>query len=65
MNIWDLPDPHDLPEDQLNEYYREKIYGGMDPEKGDKDNEVTQEELDNIDRFLKRLDEQNLPPELD
>lgn len=65
MNIWDLPDPHDLPEDQLNEYYREKIYGGMDPEKGDKDDEVTPEEMDNIERFLKRLDEQNLPPPID
>lgn len=65
MNIWDLPDPHDLPKDQLNEYYRQNIYGGMDPEKGDKDDEVTPEEMDNIERFLKRLDEQNLPPELD
>lgn len=65
MNPWELPDPNDLPAEDINEYYREKIYGGMDPEKDDKNDEVTQEELDNIDKFLKRLDEQNLPPSID
>ena len=68
MNIWDLPEPEDMPSDQINEYYINKYgkwMGGMDPEKGDKDNNVTSEELDAIDRFLKKLDEQNNPPNLD
>ena len=59
---YDLPDPDDLPQDQINEYYLAK-YGGMDPEKGDKDNDVSQEELDNIDKFLKDFDKKNYPPE--
>jgi hypothetical protein len=65
MNIWDLPDPNDLPEDQMNDYYRQKIYGGMDTEKGDKDDGITEEEMENIERFLKQLDKQSHPPSLD
>jgi len=37
-------------------------YGGMDVNKGDKDNEITQEEMDNIDRFLRDFDNKNYPP---
>lgn len=60
MNPYELPDPDDLPEDSINEYYAK--YSSMDPEKGDKDSEVTQEELDNIDRFLKDFDSKHYPP---
>ncbi|NBW21041.1 MAG: hypothetical protein EBR82_75070 [Caulobacteraceae bacterium] len=58
---YDLPDPDDLPEDQINEYYLSK-YGGMDPEKGDKDWEITQDEMDQIDKFLNDFDNRNYPP---
>jgi len=61
MDMWTTPDPDELRE-QANEYYLNKYLGGMDPEKGDKDTEVSKEELEEIDRFLRRLDEQNYPP---
>ena len=66
--MWDLPEPEEAPNDYIQEYYANKYgkwMGGMDTEKGDKDNTVTPEELDAIDRFLKKLDEQNNPPDLD
>ena len=47
-------------DDSIDEYYAK--YSSMDPEKGDKDGEVTQEELDNIDRFLKDFDNKHYPP---
>lgn len=56
---YDLPDPDDMSEDSINDYYAK--YSSMDPEKGDKDNEVSQQELDAIDRFLKDFDNQNYP----
>lgn len=56
---YDLPDPDELPDDHINEYYAK--YSSMDPEKGDKDNEVSPEELDAIDRFLKDFDNNNYP----
>lgn len=61
MSPYDLPDPDDIPQEQINEYYLSK-YGGMDVNKGDKDNDITQEELDNIDRFLKDFDNKHYPP---
>jgi hypothetical protein len=60
VNDYDLPDPDDLTEN----YYNPIDHGySMDPEKGDKDNDVSQEELDNIDKFLKDFDKRNYPPE--
>lgn len=47
-------------DDSIDEYYAK--YSSMDPEKGDRDSEVTQEELDNIDRFLKDFDSKHYPP---
>lgn len=44
-------------------YKHENILGGMDPEKQDKDDTVTPEELEHIDKFLKRIDEQFYPPD--
>jgi hypothetical protein len=58
---YDLPDPDDLPEDSINEYYMDMIYGGMDPEKGDKDDEISPEEMDNIEKYLNNLDINNYP----
>lgn len=45
-------------------YKSPNIYGGMNPEKGDNDDYVTPEELEKIDKFLKRIDEQYQPPDL-
>lgn len=60
MDLYDLPDPNDMPEDSINEYYGK--FGGMDVNKGDKDNDVTPEEMDNIERFLRDFDDKNYPP---
>ena len=60
MDLYDLPDPSDMPEDSINDYYAK--YSSMDPEKGDKDNDVTPEEMDNIERFLRDFDDKNYPP---
>lgn len=57
MDLYDLPDPSDMPEDSINEYY-----GSMNVNKGDKDNDVTPEEMDNIERFLRDFDDKNYPP---
>lgn len=61
MNSYDLPDPDDMDKEQINEYYGSK-YGGMDPEKGDKDWEVSDAELDNIEKFLRDFDNRHYPP---
>lgn len=45
-------------------YKSPNIYGGMNTEKGDNDDYVTPEELEKIDKFLKRIDEQYQPPDL-
>lgn len=55
-----MPDPSDMPEDSINDYYAK--YSSMDPEKGDKNNDVTPEEMDNIERFLRDFDDKNYPP---
>lgn len=60
MDLYDLPDPNDMPEDSINDYYAK--YSSMDPEKGDKNNDVTPEEMDNIERFLRDFDDKNYPP---
>lgn len=60
MNNYDLPDPDDLREEEINEYYLAK-YGGMDPEKGDKEWEISDAEMDGIERFLKDFDKRNFP----
>jgi len=69
MNIWDLPGPDDLPNnDYIQEYYSDYPHGygepkgGMDPEKGDKDNTVTPEELENIEKFLESINPSINPP---
>jgi len=62
IDHWLLPDPDDVPPDQINEYYRQKIYGGMDPEKGDKDNNVTPEEMEKIEKFLESINPLINPP---
>lgn len=60
MDLYDLPDPNDMPEDSINDYYAK--YSSMDPEKGDKNNDVTPEEMDNIEKFLRDFDDKNYPP---
>ena len=58
---YDLPNPDEISQEDINEYYCGKC-GGMDTEKGDKDGDISPEEMDNIDRFLREFDEKNFPP---
>lgn len=44
-------------------YKQPNIYGGMNPEKGDRNEDITPEEMENIEKFLKQIDEQNMPPD--
>jgi len=56
FDSWFLPDP----EDQFNKY--DLKLGGMNPEKDDKNNEPSIEEMENIDKFLESIDPLINPP---
>ena len=62
-NPWDLPDADDLPENKFVNYDSKSDHGySMDTEKNDKDNEVSPEEMEKINKFLEELDRKNYPP---
>ena len=54
-NPWDLPDFNELPE---NKFY----LGSMNVSKGDKDDEVTPEEMDKVNKFLESINPFLNPP---
>ena len=56
---WFYPDPEDYAE-KINSY--DLKLGGMDPEKDDKNNEVSREEIEKIDKFLESIDPLINPP---
>ena len=39
--------------------------GGLDPEMHDKEDHISPEEMENIEKFLEGLDNQIIPPDLD
>jgi hypothetical protein len=61
---YELPDPDDLPSNNWIEYKSKVNHGySMDTEKDDKTNQVSDEELEHIEKILKQIDLKYLPPD--